>query len=614
MANLDDELIESAALLMRLVDEMPPQTCADGTALQTTKLEAPTSAPRSVQGAQPVASGFTPVLARVEAPSSAEEQPRSQKSQQRLVDSPRPTIERGSASSGAAPTIVRRVARTTAQAWLAGAATLFFLAFLFWFAASRPRAIKISSDTAAVPLASGATGRDVAGMGPMEAKAQNPVEAHGPKSPDHSSPAGVPLSTGSVPSSKAEEEKSGAGGSPRLRAVPVEQVKAMASNLSPQPGDSPAAVPRESPGTASGDRKVGSPASRALAAEGAKLEPFELPTEPAKAASLAVTPPIPPPIKSASISRPDFVLDRTLKAHSSWVTGVAFSSDGQRLASGSWDQTVKLWDVSTGKELSTVGSKMEEVQALAFSRDGHWLAAENSSNTVTLWDAKTGREVHRLPSNKPLGVLGSSWVYSIAFSPDGRWLASGVDDKTVRVWDVSTGRKLRDLAALRRSVIYAAFSPDGRWLASGDGDKNVRIWEVSTGQEIRRLSGHKKPIYAVAFSPNGHWLASASADKSIKLWDFVTGREVHTLTGHGNLVTSLAFSPDGRWLASGSWDKTIKIWDVETGREAQTLGGHGHSIYTVAFDSSGHWLASGSEDGTINLWRLSGGPGQTRLR
>ena len=335
----------------------------------------------------------------------------------------------------------------------------------------------------------------------------------------------------------------------------------------------------------------------------AKLEPFAPPvlTEEAKAPSLEFRATIP---RLAKPPVPEFVLDRTLKAHSGWVTGVAFSADGQRLASGSSDQTVKFWDVPTGQETSTVAAKIQEVQALAFSRDGHWLAAENSINTVTLWDAATGREVRTFRSNKPLGVLGSSWVYSIAFSPDGGLLASGVDDKTIRLWDVETGRSVRDLAAARRSVIYIAFSPDGRWIASGGDDKTIKIWEVATGKEIQTLRGHKKNVYAVAFSSNGRYLASASADKSVKLWDVTTCREIHTLTGHGSDVTSIAFSPDSRWLASGSWDKTVKIWDVQTGREVRTLEGNTHHIYTVAFDSRGRWLASGSEDGTIKLWRL----------
>ena len=212
----------------------------------------------------------------------------------------------------------------------------------------------------------------------------------------------------------------------------------------------------------------------------AKLEPRNLPvlSRSATVPVLAVAA-LPPPVTSPRVSLPDFVLDRTLKAHSGWVTGVAFSPDGQRLASGSWDRTLKFWQVSTGEQLGTVSGKMKEVQSLAFSRDGHWLATENSSDTATLRDAATGQEIRALPSDKPLGPLGSNWVYSIAFSPDGRWLASGVDDKTVRLWDVKTGRKVRDLTGLRRPVIYIAFSPDGRLLATGDDEKTIRIWDAA---------------------------------------------------------------------------------------------------------------------------------------
>ena len=391
------------------------------------------------------------------------------------------------------------------------------------------------------------------------------------------------------------------------------QTNAPISNISPPTrNDSRAVAGEAKPGGAMGaNSEVLSPSPAAQPVETAVLELPQLPIAPGSAAIASGTRALAPAIRSARISRPDFVLNRTVKAHSGWVTGVAFSSDGQRLASGSWDQTVKFWDVPTGKELSILSKKIKEVQTLALSSDGQWLAAENSNNTVTLWDASSGREVQTLQSGRPMGPIGSNWVYSIAFSPDGRWLASALDDKTIRVWDVRSGHMVRDLTSSRRTVIYAAFSPDGRWVASGDDEKSITIWDVTTGEEIRRLTGHKKAIYAAVFGPGGRWLASASADKTIKIWDISTGREIRTLTGHADSVTSLAWSADGRWLASGSWDKTIKIWDTETGQEVQTLTGYDHSIYTIAFDRTGRWLASGAEDGTIKLWRSNGVPNST---
>ncbi len=314
------------------------------------------------------------------------------------------------------------------------------------------------------------------------------------------------------------------------------------------------------------------------------------------------------PLTPRPITRrvPEFLLDRTFRGHSDWVTGVAFSPDGRQLVSGSWDRTVKFWDVISGQELGSLDRDKKGVQALAFSRDGRWLAVESSNNTVTVWDAVTEREIRTFPRDARTHLLNDGWVYSIAFSPDGRWLASGVNNKTVRVWEVKTGSLVQNLTGLRRPVIYIAFSPDSRWLASGGDSKTIKIWDVATGQEVRSLSGHKKDVYTVAFSADGRWLASGGQDRSIKLWDVVSGREIRTLSGHRNSVTSLSFSPDGEWLASGSWDDTVKVWNVETGREVQTLIGHTDHVYSVAFGPQGRRLASGSEDGTIKLWRLKG--------
>lgn len=556
-----------------------------------------------------VASGPALVASRVEPVSPAPERPAARPSSltwppRRL---PQPTNQRRSGAAAVTP--VFRVCIEKAKAMrgsLIGVVAVCAVALLL-FAVSRPGQIKTSTG-APIPPVSGVAKPSVTAMA-LGGNARNPSEGESPKG-GHPFPqsAATTFSTQSS-SPKDEEDKRDGPDARTIGPIAGDRANPRTSNPSPQPEVGSGTVPPDSkqPGPA-GHESEGTAAGRTSNIE-AKLEPFESPTlrESAKVPILAVTPVIPALLKSTISSAPDFVLDRTLKGHSGWVTGVAFSSDGRRLASGSWDESVKFWDVRTGQAVSTVASKMKEVQALAFSHDGHWLAAENSSDIVTLWDAATGREIRTMASDKPLGILGSNWVYSIAFSPDGRWLASGVDDKTVRIWEVKTGRVVRDLTAQRRSVIYAAFSPDGRWLASGNDDKSIRIWDVFSGQEIARLSGHKKTIYAVAFSPNGRSLASAGADKTIKLWDIATGREIRTLTGHGSVVTSLAFSPDGHWLASGSWDKTIKIWDVESGQQMQSLGGSAHSVYTVAFDSRGQWLASGSEDGTINLWRLGEG-------
>lgn len=308
------------------------------------------------------------------------------------------------------------------------------------------------------------------------------------------------------------------------------------------------------------------------------------------------------PINPNGFQPPNFALAQTLKAHSAWVSSLAFSPAG-KLASASWDRTVKFWDLSTGRESRSFTGKLKQLQAIAFTHDGKLLAAEDASYTITIFDAATGQPVRELPTDKSVPSVGISWVYSIAFSPDGRWLASAIDDKTVRIWDVATGTKIRDLAGPRRPVVYVAFSPNGELVATGNDEKSIQIWNVASGAPISTLTGHKKVINAVAFSPNGTLLASASADKTIRLWDAITGKHIRTLSGHQGAVSSISFSPNGRWLASGSWDKTVRIWNVSTGKEVQTLRPDARAIYSVTFDPHSRWLAAGSEDGAIEIWQ-----------
>jgi WD40 repeat protein len=311
------------------------------------------------------------------------------------------------------------------------------------------------------------------------------------------------------------------------------------------------------------------------------------------------------PILSDDKQSPNFTLTQTLKAHSGWVSSLAFSPAGQ-LASGSWDRTVKFWDLSSGHEVRALNDKIKQIQAVAFSPDGKILAVEDTTDTVAIFDAATGARLRELPTDKSVPSVGISWVYSISFSPDGRWLASAVDDKTVRIWDVATGAKIRDLNGPRRPIVYAAFSPNGELVATGNDEKSIQLWNVASGAPTSTLTGHKKVINAVAFSPDGKTLASASGDKTIRLWDAATGKHIRTFSGHQAAVSSISFSHDGHWLASGSWDKTVRIWNVATGKEVQTLRPDARAIYSVTFDPRGHWLAAGSEDGGVEIWQWNG--------
>ncbi|MEI6444237.1 MAG: hypothetical protein WCO29_14205, partial [Nostocales cyanobacterium ELA583] len=240
-------------------------------------------------------------------------------------------------------------------------------------------------------------------------------------------------------------------------------------------------------------------------------------------------------------------LEKTLTGHSFWVASVAFSPDGKILASGSWDDTIKLWDLRTGNLLQTLTTHSESVYSVAFSPNGQTLASGNMNNTVKLWDLRTGNLLQTLTAH-------SKWVYSVAFSPDGQTLASASQDETIKLWDLRTGNLLQTLTGHSNPVISVAYSPDGKTFASGSDDRTIKLWDLRTGNLLQTLTGHSNPVVSVAYSPDGRTLASGGGDNTIKLWDVKAGKLLQTLTGHSDWVRSVAYSPDGRTLASGGGD------------------------------------------------------------
>jgi len=245
------------------------------------------------------------------------------------------------------------------------------------------------------------------------------------------------------------------------------------------------------------------------------------------------------PLKSlARISfqdrRPEWVLDypvveenwspclQTLDGHSDWVSSIAWSPDGSRLASASLDKTVRIWDPATGQSISTL--------------EGH-----------------------------------SGAVISIVWSPNGSQLASASGDKTVRIWDPATGQSISTLEGHSGAVISIVWSPNGSQLASASGDKTVRIWDPATGQSISTLEGHSGGVISVAWSPDGSRLASTSFDKTVRIWDPATSQTISILEWHSQPVISSAWSLDGSRIASASFDRTVKIWDPATGQSVSNL-------------------------------------------
>ncbi|KOS45758.1 hypothetical protein ACN38_g3349 [Penicillium nordicum] len=269
--------------------------------------------------------------------------------------------------------------------------------------------------------------------------------------------------------------------------------------------------------------------------------------------------------------------------------------NGGRLASGSSDKTVKIWDPATGRCVSTLKGHSDGVQSVAWSHNGGRLASGSSDKTVKIWDPATGHCISTLKGH-------SNWVQSVAWSHNSGRLASGSEDNTVKIWDPATGHCISTLKGHSDWVRSVAWSHDGSRLAAGSSDKTVKIWDPATGHCILTLKGHHGFIRSVSWSRNGDRLASASVDKTVKIWDPATGHCILTLKGHNSWVQSVAWSHDGGRLASGSSDNTVKIWDPATGHCISTLKVHSHSVRSVAWSHNGDRLASGSLAETVKIW------------
>ncbi len=297
--------------------------------------------------------------------------------------------------------------------------------------------------------------------------------------------------------------------------------------------------------------------------------------------------------------------------HGDGAWSVALSRDGKVIVSGSgsFDPTVRVWELPTGKELKRLHAYpgfpvvMGGVLAIALSPDGKTIAAAtygSAGNPIFLWDAHSGRRRHALRGHR-------GGVQAVAFSPDGKALASASSDETVCLWDTDSGAEVRKLTGHRGGASAVAFSPDGATLASGGADRAVRLWDARTGKETARLEGHGGAILSVAFGHDGKVLASAGRDGTVRLWDPAATRKLRTLTGHRGDVSSVAFSPDGALLASASRDGTVRLWGVALGKELRQLPADRLDFSSVAFSADGKRLAAGAFTNGICVWDVDTG-------
>ncbi len=302
-------------------------------------------------------------------------------------------------------------------------------------------------------------------------------------------------------------------------------------------------------------------------------------------------------LENPALTPPGTGLVRTLEGHSAWVEDVAITPDGRRAVSASWDHTIKVWDLETGREVRTLQGHSSAVRGVALTPDGRRAVSASWDQTLKVWDLETGRELCTLKGHH-------SSVLAVAVSSDGQRAVSASWDQTLKVWDLETGRELQTLRGHSDSVRAVALTPNGRIAVSGSSDNTLKVWDLENGQELRTFQGHSNAVLGVDVSPDGCRAVSAGWDNTVKIWDLENGRELYSLEGHSSSVLDVAVSPDARHAVSASSDKTLKLWNIESGRELRTMEGHSSSVLAVSMSPDGQRAVSASWDRTLKVWKL----------
>ncbi len=259
------------------------------------------------------------------------------------------------------------------------------------------------------------------------------------------------------------------------------------------------------------------------------------------------------------------------------------------------DQTARLWDARSSREIMVYKGHQGPIWCAAFSPDGKKIITGSKDGTARIWDVDSGKELHRLEGHRQVGIV-------LASPSNDAILTASEDDNAARIWNATNGSLMASNLGHFQGITSAGFSHDGNMVATASWDGLVKLWHTYSSREFFSLSGHSEKISRVIFSPNNEYLLTCSHDETAKLWDIPSGREIATLVGHQGQIIDASFSPDGSRLLTTSSDHTAKIWKVPSLPETLRLSGHNGEVTAIRFSPTNDQLVSVSTDYTARLW------------
>lgn len=307
---------------------------------------------------------------------------------------------------------------------------------------------------------------------------------------------------------------------------------------------------------------------------------------------------------SITFAQDDIIINevKTFRGHLKPVFSVAFSPDGNTLASGSYDKSVRIWDINAGRLLQTFTGHTDAVYSVAYNSSGNMLASCGKDKTIRIWDPSTGRLKKTLKSNEE--------VTTISFDPIRNQIASAGEKGIINIWDIDSGKKKFTLRGHFDLISSIDYSFDGAYLASGSYDKQILLWAPLAGKQLTSLPQSTASVNAISFQPNGTALIAGSSDKTVKLWEIPIGELIRTFEPGSGEIISVSFNNNGSYLACAMSDGTIGIWNVETGKIVTIFPSNHGTVNFVEFSPDGTLLTSAGSDNNIRLWKFGEKPNQ----